>query len=502
MVGIRDGERCVSPVEVSAEILRKLKSDAERAVGATIDRAVITVPAYFNDAQRQATRAAGELAGFVVERILNEPTAAALAYGLERLGERSRVAVYDLGGGTFDISILEMSEGVFRVLSTTGHTRLGGDDFDVALERHLCVRGGLTLGEGELAKGLSRARLRAEVVRVKHDLSAAERVAFRVPFLSEVRGSLEFMVERSEFDAVIHPWLEQTRGLCLRALADAGLAPADLSAVVLVGGSTRIPAVRRLVAEIFGREPDITQHPDEAVAVGATLQAGILEGTVREALLLDVTPLSLGVETYGGLMNVIIPRNSSIPCKAGELFTNALAGQRSMSVRVLQGERELANDNWELGRFEIPFEAAEKGKARVGVQFEIDVNGVLAVLARDVGTGRQVEVRMASAVDVSDEAVEKMLEDSLEHAFEDMAARVWTEARMKAEEMLPAVDAAMGMVGAELDTAERGEVEAALAGVRAALGGGRGDVLKAATQRLDDATQRLATLMVLRVSGR
>ncbi|MEY5015816.1 MAG: hypothetical protein RIS92_2174 [Verrucomicrobiota bacterium] len=500
-VEICAGERWVSPVNVSAEVLRKLKGDAEQAVGATINRAVITVPAYFNDAQRQATRAAGELAGFVVERILNEPTAAALAYGLERLGERSRVAVYDLGGGTFDISILEMSEGVFRVLSTTGHTRLGGDDLDAALERHLCERSGLVVGEGALADGLSRARLRAEVVRVKHALSEREQETFRVPFLERDGKSVELAVDRSEFDGVSAPWIEQTRGLCLRAIADAGLAAGDLSAVVLVGGSTRIPAVRRLAAEIFGREPDISQHPDEAVAVGATLQAGILEGTVREALLLDVTPLSLGIETYGGLMNVIIPRNSSIPCKAGELFTNAVAGQRSMSVRVLQGERELADDNWELGRFEIPFEAAEKGKARVGVQFTIDVNGVLSVLARDVGTGRETEIRMASAVDVSDEAVEKMLEDSLEHAFEDMAARVWTEAKMKAEEMIPAVEAAMALVGGDLDEHEQSEIGVAQVAVRVALEAGRGEALKAAVQKLDEATQRLATLMVLRVSG-
>jgi molecular chaperone DnaK len=343
--------------------------------------------------------------------------------------------------------------------------------------------------------------LRAEVVRVKHALSDRQSETFCVPFLERDGASLEWVVDRAEFEALAAPWLEQTRGLCLRALADAGLEVGDISAVVLVGGSTRIPAVRRMVAEIFGREPDISQHPDEAVAVGATLQAGILEGTVREALLLDVTPLSLGIETYGGLMNVIIPRNSSIPCKAGELFTNAVAGQRSMSVRVLQGEREMANDNWELGRFEIPFDAAEKGKARVGVQFTIDVNGVLSVLARDVGTGLETEVRMSSAVDVSDEAVEKMLEDSLEHAFEDMAARVWTEARMKAEEMLPAVDAAMGLVGGELDDRERAEVGMALEEVRVALKGGRGEMLKAAVQRLDDATQRLATLMVLRVSG-
>lgn len=501
MVRIRAGDGLVSPVDVSAEILRKLKMDAERAVGATIHRAVITVPAYFNDAQRQATRAAGEAAGFLVDRILNEPTAAALAYGLERLGERSRVAVYDLGGGTFDISVLELSEGVFRVLSTTGHTRLGGDDLDVALERHLCERSGLVMGKGLLADDLSRARWRAETVRVKHALSAGEQETFRVPFLGVSDGSLELVVDRAEFETVALPWLEQTRGLCLRALADADLVPSDLSAVVLVGGSTRIPAVRRLVAEVFGREPDVSQHPDEAVAVGATLQAGILEGTVREALLLDVTPLSLGVETYGGLMNVIIPRNSSIPCKAGELFTNAVAGQQSMSVRVLQGERELADDNWELGQFVIPFNPVEKGKARVGVQFAIDVNGVLSVLARDVESGREVEVRMTSAVDVSDEAVEKMLEDSLEHAFEDMAARVWMEARMKAEEMLPAVDTAMATVGFELEEDERRAVTLAVEAVRAGLEGGRGDALKAATQRLDDVTQRLATLMVLRVSG-
>lgn len=500
MAGILLGNRWVSPAEISAEILRKLKADAERAVGGKVDRAVITVPAYFNDAQRQATRIAGEIAGFTVERILNEPTAAALAYGLERLGERSRVAVYDLGGGTFDVSILEMSEGVFRVLSTTGHTRLGGDDFDAALERHLCARSGIMLGEAPLADGFTRARLRAETVRVKHALSSAEQEAFRMPFFGREGASMELMVQQSELDGVIAPWLEKTRGLCLRALADARLETGDLSAVVLVGGSTRIPAVRRLVSEIFERTPDVSQHPDEAVALGATLQAGILEGTVREALLLDVTPLSLGVETYGGLMNVIIPRNSSIPCKAGELFTNAVAGQQSMAVRVLQGEREMADDNWELGRFEIPFEPTEKGKARVGVQFEIDVNGILSVLARDVETGRQMELQMASAVDVSDEAVEKMLEDSLEHAFDDMAARVLAEARMKAEEMLPAVDAAMDLVGAELDSEERSEVESALAGVRSALEGGRGNELKAATQRLDEATQRLATLMVLRVS--
>ena len=473
---VRIREREFSPEEISALILRKLKADAERALGQTIERAVITVPAYFNDAQRASTKTAGELAGFTVERIVNEPTAAALAYGLDKLRDRSKIAVFDLGGGTFDISILELNQGVFQVLSTNGDTRLGGDDLDAALISDFRFQ-------------ISDWQKRELVVAAKHRLS--EEDAVEIP-----HGSNIYRLTRERLEELARPIVERTRAHCLRALADAKLAPGELDAVILVGGQTRMPLVRRFVAEIFGREPDISQHPDEAVATGATLQAGILSGAVQNVVLLDVTPLSLGIETFGGLMNVIIPRNSTIPLKAGELFTNAVAGQRAMLINVLQGERELAKDNWPLGQFELPFEPAPKGQARVGVQFEIDANGILHVLARDTKTGAEKIAKVTSAVDVSDEAVEKMLEDSLEHAFEDVNARIFTEAKMKAEELLPAVRAALAKAGGLLIESERAEIEACRGEVERALAVGAAQPLKAAIAALDAATQRLATLLI------
>ena len=373
-------EHRYSPEEVSARILQKLKADAELALGRSVSRAVITVPAYFNDAQRSATKRAGELAGFTVERIVNEPTAAALAYGLDKLHSRSKVAVYDLGGGTFDISILELNNGVFEVLATNGNTRLGGDDIDSAIVAHLGAKGFPT------DRPEAAARLREAVIEAKHRLSSVESAAIEIPFLD---GATNFscVLSRDELERLSRPIVEKTRAHCLRSLADARLAPADLDEVILVGGVTRMPLVRKIVGEIFGREPNTSQNPDEAVAIGATIQAGILSGAVRDVVLLDVTPLSLGIETFGGLMNVIIPRNSTIPIKAGEMFTTAVNNQRSMSIKVLQGEREMARDNWPLGQFEIEFEPAPKGVARVGVQFEIDANGILHVLARDTKTG-------------------------------------------------------------------------------------------------------------------
>ncbi len=473
---VRIREREFSPEEISALILRKLKADAERALGHSIERAVITVPAYFNDAQRAATKAAGELAGFTVERIVNEPTAAALAYGLDKLRDRSKIAVFDLGGGTFDISILELNQGVFQVLATNGDTRLGGDDLDAALISDFRFQ-------------ISDWQKRELVVAAKHRLSEEE--AVEIP-----HGPNIYRLTRERLEELARPIVARTRAHCLRALADAKLAPGELDAVILVGGQTRMPLVRRFVAEIFGCEPDVSQHPDEAVATGATLQAGILSGAVHNVVLLDVTPLSLGIETFGGLMNVIIPRNSTIPLKAGELFTNAVAGQRAMLVNVLQGERELARDNWPLGQFELPFEPAPKGQARVGVQFEIDANGILHVLARDTKTGAEKIARMTSAVDVSDEAVEKMLEDSLEHAFEDVNARIFTEAKIKAEELLPAVRAALAKAGGLLDENERAEIETRREEVERALALGAAQPLKTAIASLDSATQRLATLLI------
>ncbi|MGC3991369.1 MAG: Hsp70 family protein [Chthoniobacteraceae bacterium] len=505
----------LSPEQISAFILAKLKAAAEQALERQITRAVITVPAYFNDAQRNATKLAGELAGLTVERIVNEPTAAALAYGLDRLGEKSKVAVYDLGGGTFDISILELNQGVFQVLATNGNTRLGGDDIDAALIQHLASKlEQKTTEDTESTEDSNSAhlsalrgyhpgrlaRLREVAIEAKHRLSTETELVIELPFF-EGGNSQSIPLTRAELEQLARPIVERTRQHCLRSLMDAQLAPGDLNAVILVGGQTRMPLVRDLVREIFQREPDVSQNPDEAVALGATIQAGVLSGAVQNVVLLDVTPLSLGIETFGGLMNVIIPRNSTIPIKAGELFTNAMAGQRSMLIRVMQGEREMARDNWELGKFELDFEPLPKGQARVGVQFEIDANGILHVLARDTKTGLQKIVPMQSAVDVSDEAVEKMLEDSLEHAFEDMSERVFTEARLKAEEMLPAVQSALAQVGDLLSADEREEIERQNAEVKAALESGETQRLKRANAALDEATQHLAALLVERAMG-
>jgi molecular chaperone DnaK len=450
----------LSPEEISAVILRKLKADAEGALGQEVREAVITVPAYFNDAQRAATKRAGELAGLEVRRLLPEPTAAALAFGLEKLGSRSRVAVFDLGGGTFDLSILELAEGVFHVLATHGDTQLGGDDLDAAI-----------------AAALGVSTHQAEALKRNPPPDLISRIA-----------------------EACMPVLARTRTLCERALLDSGLARHQLDAVVLVGGATRMPVVRELVADIFGRQPDTSQHPDEAVAIGAALQAGILDGSLREVTLLDVTPLSLGIETFGGLMNVLIPRNTTIPTKAGELFTNAASGQTAMSIRVLQGERELAKDNWQLGECTVPFPPAPKGQARVGVQFELDVNGILHVLARDLATGKDTTLDIRSAIEASDEAVEKMLEDALEHAFEDMDDRRFAEAKLKADEMLPAVEAALASHPPE-DPAELAAIHTAQANAKKALASGSHRELTGALEALDQATAPLAARILGEIVG-
>jgi molecular chaperone DnaK len=479
----------VTPVEVSADILRRLRAIAERALEQTVTRAVITVPAYFNDAQRNATKQAGEKAGLTVERILSEPTAAALAYGLDRLGERKKVAVYDLGGGTFDISILEMRDGVFQVLATAGDTQLGGDDIDRVLAQDLAAQAGLNAADVRLIEAAEAAKRR---------LSTEDSTRVELPFLSS-GDSLSAEVTRAQLEKLARPLIERTRPHCLRALADAEVKREDLDEVILVGGSTRMPLVRRYVEEVFGREPNVAQNPDEAVAMGAVIQAGILSGSLRNVLLLDVTPLSLGIETFGGLMNIIIPRNSTIPCKAGEMFTNAVANQHNMLIRVLQGERELAKDNWELGRVEVPFPPGPKGSARVGVQFSIDANGILQVLARDTATQQDTLLQIQNtAVNVDDERVEQMIAESVDHAFEDMNERQWTEARLKAEELLPAVATALAQFAEAVTDEELASIRGAEASVRECLAAESHDAraLKAATQALDDATQELAVRLV------
>ncbi|MEO6871413.1 MAG: Hsp70 family protein [Chthoniobacterales bacterium] len=474
-------ERQVAPEEIATAILRKLKHDAEAALERPVSRAVITVPAYFNDAQRNATKSAGEAAGFTVERIINEPTAAALAYGLDKLRSKAKIAVYDLGGGTFDISILELNDGVFQVLATSGNTHLGGDDVDEAL-----------VVDCQLP--LANWQKRELVIEAKHRLSTEDSVRIDTPFLEGKNFTYE--LSRADLDRLARQIIQRTRAHCLRALADAKLRVSDLDEAILVGGMTRMPLVRQFVAELFGRAPNTSQNPDEAVALGATIQAGILSGAVRDVVLLDVTPLSLGIETFGGLMNVIIPRNSTIPIKAGEMFTTAVNQQRAMKIKVLQGERELAADNWSLGEFELEFSPAPKGVARVGVQFAIDADGILQVLARDTQTGVEKVISLTSAVDVSDEAVEAMIADSLEHAFEDISERIWTETRLKSEEMLAAVEQAFAQIGDAFPVSERQGIEAKAAAVRAALETHETPRLKAANAALDDATQELAAFIV------
>jgi molecular chaperone DnaK len=481
-VKVRARDRELTPEEISALVLRKLRGDAEHALGCEVTRAVITVPAYFNDAQRNATKRAGELAGLTVERIVNEPTAAALAYGLDRLKDRAKIAVFDLGGGTFDISILELNAGVFHVLATNGNTRLGGDDIDAALIADC----GLPMADWQK---------RDVIIEAKHRLSTEDAVEIPLPFAADGQN-LVYRLTRADLERLAEPIVAKTRGHCLRVLADAKLKPDELDEVILVGGVTRMPLVRRFVASIFGREPNTSQNPDEAVALGATIQAGVLSGAVQNVVLLDVTPLSLGIETFGGLMNVIIPRNSTIPCKAGEMFTNAVPGQRSMLIRVLQGERELAKDNWELGQFELEFTPAAKGQARVGVQFELDANGILHVLARDTATNRERRVEMRSAIDVSDTAVESMLDASLEHAFEDMSARQFAEAKLKADDLLAAVRTAIPKLGADLSSEDRAEVDRLVADVEKAVELKSAPALKKANEALDQGTEHLAALLI------
>lgn len=476
-----------SPEEVSAEILKELKRIAEWRIGVEVMKAVITVPAYFNDGQRAATKRAGELAGLEVARIINEPTAAALAYGLDKLKDKARVAVYDLGGGTFDLTILEMEGGVFQVLATHGDTRLGGDDVDAMICKTLLEVAGDVPEE-------IHWRFIEEAEKAKRALSTEDAFTVRIPFY-DGKNSLEKTITRAELDAMTKDWIARSLKCCRQAMHDSGLALGDLDAVVLVGGSTRMPAVREAVAGFFQREVDVTQHPDEAIALGATIQAGVMSGAMRKMVLLDVTPLSLGIETFGGLMNVLIPRNTTIPCKAGEMFTNAADGQEKMAIRVLQGEREMARDNWELGKFEIAMSKLPKGQARVGVQFKIDADGILEVLARDTITGNDTVVNIAnSAVDVDDAAVEEMVGQSVEHAFEDMSERIFTEAKLKADELLPAVEMIMGQ--GFVEDHERGEIEAAVSEVNAAIQSRAANALKAAVQRLDSATEAAAARLV------
>jgi len=486
--------KSMTPEQVSADILIHLRDVAEEASGENFSKAVITVPAYFNDAQRTSTKRAAEIAGLEVVRIISEPTAAAIAYGLDKMGDKSRIAVYDLGGGTFDVSILELSDGVFQVLSTSGDTELGGDDVDAVLADFIYHK-----AEN---KKLSEASVEVKILfsnaarRCKEALSLAKEYELKIPFY-DGQKSFEMIFGLDLFNQLVTPLIEKTVKHCQKALMDSGLEKKDLDSIILVGGSSRILKVHDLVEQFFEKSPDLSQNPDESVALGAVIQAGVLSGALKEVILLDVTPLSLGVETFGGLMNVIIPRNTTIPVKRGELFTNAVANQRSMSINVLQGEREMAIDNWKLGEFEIEFDSSSRGEARVGVEFSLDADGILTVLARDTFTGNEKVISInSSAVDVEDERVEKMVNESIEFAFDDMNQRIFAEAKLKSDELLPAVDNGLELVGNDLSSETIEDIRSKLEAVRKALEGDCSRSLKEANDALDKATEPMAVLII------
>ena len=486
--------KSMTPEQVSADILIHLRDVAEEASGENFSKAVITVPAYFNDAQRTSTKRAAEIAGLEVVRIISEPTAAAIAYGLDKMGDKSRIAVYDLGGGTFDVSILELSDGVFQVLSTSGDTELGGDDVDAVLADFIYHK-----AEN---KKLSEASVEVKILfsnaarRCKEALSLAKEYELKIPFY-DGQKSFEMIFGLDLFNQLVTPLIEKTVKHCQKALIDSGLEKKDLDSIILVGGSSRILKVHDLVEQFFEKSPDLSQNPDESVALGAVIQAGVLSGALKEVILLDVTPLSLGVETFGGLMNVIIPRNTTIPVKRGELFTNAVANQRSMSINVLQGEREMAIDNWKLGEFEIEFDSSSRGEARVGVEFSLDADGILTVLARDTFTGNEKVISInSSAVDVEDERVEKMVNESIEFAFDDMNQRIFAEAKLKSDELLPAVDNGLELVGNDLSSETIEDIRSKLEAVRKALEGDCSRSLKEANDALDKATEPMAVLII------
>ena len=487
------GDREVTPPEVSAVILRALKERAEAYFGEPVERAVITVPAYFNDAQRQATRDAGRIAGLDVVRIVNEPTAASLAYGLHRLAT-GVIAVYDLGGGTFDISILRVKDGIFEVLATNGDTHLGGDDFDRALVEWLledlaASHGVDPRGDGEVMQEL---RLAAEAAKIR--LSTAERTTLTLPLET---FTYRREITRTDLERLIEPLVARTLGPCRRALADAGLRADQIDEVVLVGGATRVPLVRRRVEELFGRPPHSHLNPDEVVALGAAVQAHILAGGFTELLLLDVTPLSLGIETLGGVVSVLIPRNTTFPTSARELFTTSVDGQTVVDLHVVQGERELAKDCRSLARFELRgIDPMPAGMPKIEVTFLIDANGILQVTARELRTGKAASIEVKPTYGLSEAEVERMVEESYRYAEADVEARLLIEARNEADTVLTHVRRALRQGGHLVDAEERARIERAVAELTEARDGRDRDLIRERTTALNRATEHLAEVLM------
>src|SRR5467141_125192 len=493
-----------SPSQISAFILTKMKETAEANLGSTVTQAVITVPAYFNDAQRQATKDAGRIAGLDVLRIINEPTAAALAYGLDKKGH-GKIAVYDLGGGTFDVSILEVGDGVFEVKSTNGDTFLGGEDFDMRLVNYLADQfqkeQGIDLRRDKLA--LQRLKEAAEAAKI--ELSSTSQTEINLPYITADQTGpkhLTLKLTRSKFEALVDDLIQKTVEPCRLALKDAGLTAGEINEVVLVGGMTRMPKVQEVVKQFFGKEPHKGVNPDEVVAVGAAIQAGVLQGDVKDVLLLDVTPLSLGIETLGGVFTRIIDRNTTIPTKKSQVFSTAEDNQTAVTIRVFQGEREMATDNKMLGQFDlVGIPSAPRGVPQGEVTFDIDANGIVNVSARDKATGKEQQIRIQASGGLSDADIERMVKDAEAHAEDDKKKRALVEAKNHAEAMVHSTEKALAEHGSKVGETERRAIETALADLKEALKGDDADAITAKMNTLAQVSMKLGEAMYKQADG-